>query len=53
MTLEGKVGDQNYANMVYVDLSNNSQMQIDRKSWNLASTAAMSSAWYSTLHTQR
>ena len=35
MTLEGKVGDQNYANMVYVDLSNNSQMQIDRKSWNL------------------
>ena len=27
MTLEGKVGDQNYANMVYVDLSNNSQMQ--------------------------
>lgn len=35
MTLEGKVGDQNYANMVYVDLSNNSQIQIDRKSWNL------------------
>lgn len=35
MQLEGKSGAENYRNMVYVDLSNNSQKQVDRKSWNL------------------
>lgn len=36
MQLEGKVGSENYRNMVFVDLSNSTQQQIDRKSWNLA-----------------
>ena len=35
LTLEGNDGAEKYANMVYVDLSNNSQIQIKRKSWNL------------------
>lgn len=35
MTLEGNEGDEKYANMVYVDLSNNSQVKIHRKSWEL------------------
>lgn len=35
LTLEGKDATENYANMVYVDLSNNSQVQIKRKSWNI------------------
>lgn len=35
MQLEGKVGTENYRNMVYVDLSNSTQTQSDRKSWNL------------------
>ena len=33
LTLEGNDGAEKYANMVYVDLSNNSQIQIKRKSW--------------------
>ncbi|KAA6329700.1 hypothetical protein EZS27_021520 [termite gut metagenome] len=35
LRLEGKVGTENYANSVYVDLSSNKQIPIDRKSWNL------------------
>lgn len=35
MQLEGKVGEETYRNMVYVDLSNGAQTQVDRKSWNL------------------
>jgi hypothetical protein len=33
--LEGKSETENYANSVYVDLSNDEQYSIDRKSWNL------------------
>lgn len=35
MTLEGKVDSETYRNIVYVDMSNVSQVQVDRKSWNL------------------
>lgn len=35
LTLEGKTSTSNYANSVYVDLSNNVQTPVDRKSWNL------------------
>lgn len=35
MILQGKTSESNYTNMVYVDLSNSKQTQIDRKSWNL------------------
>ena len=35
LTLEGKSGDVNYANVVYVDFSSNQQIPVDRKSWNL------------------
>ena len=35
MQLEGKVGSENYRNIVYVDMSNNVQKQIDRKTWDL------------------
>lgn len=35
LTLNGKVGDQVYKNSVYVDLSKNSQVVVDRESWNL------------------
>lgn len=35
LTLEGKTTASNYSNSVYVDLSNNVQTPIDRKSWNL------------------
>ena len=35
MILQGKTSESNYTNMVYVDLSNSKQTQINRKSWNL------------------
>lgn len=35
MILQGKTSESNYTNMVYVDLSNSQQTQINRKSWNL------------------
>lgn len=35
ITLNGRVGSNSYANSVYVDFSRNSQVAIDRKSWNL------------------
>lgn len=35
MILEGKTNESNYANMVYVDLSNNLQTPVNRKSWDL------------------
>ncbi|MBX3256330.1 MAG: HmuY family protein [Chitinophagaceae bacterium] len=37
LTLEGKIGPQDsiYFNAVYVDLSNNSQLPVGRKTWNL------------------
>ncbi|KAA6313405.1 hypothetical protein EZS27_035817, partial [termite gut metagenome] len=35
LKLEGKSGEEVYANSVYVDLSSNKQIPIDRKSWNL------------------
>lgn len=35
MTLEGKTSESNYANMVYADLSANTQTPIHRKSWDL------------------
>lgn len=35
MTLNGRVGDDTYHNSVYVDFSRNSQVAVDRKSWNL------------------
>ncbi len=35
LTLDGKAGDVVYANSVYVDFSSNTQVAIDRKSWNL------------------
>jgi hypothetical protein len=34
-TINGKVGDQVYQNMVFFDLSGNNQTTVDRKSWNL------------------
>lgn len=36
MTLQGKVGDQDYQNMVYVDMSTGKQTLIDRQSWDIA-----------------
>lgn len=36
MTLQGKVGDQDYQNMVYVDMSTGKQILIDRQSWDIA-----------------
>ena len=35
LTLEGKSGDVNYANVVYVDFSSNHQWPVSRSSWNL------------------
>ncbi len=35
LTLEGKTSESNYTNAVYVDLSNNVQLPVNRKSWNL------------------
>lgn len=35
LTLQGKTATSNYANVVYVDLSNNQSTAVDRKSWNL------------------
>lgn len=35
VTLNGKVGEVTYANVVYFDLSGNNQTGVDRKSWNL------------------
>lgn len=35
LTLEGKTTESNYTNSVYVDLSNNAQTPVNRKSWNL------------------
>lgn len=35
LTLDGKSGDVVYANSVYVDFSSNTQVAIDRKSWDL------------------
>ncbi len=35
LTLEGKTSESNYTNSVYVDLSNNLQTPVNRKSWNL------------------
>lgn len=35
ITLNGRVGNNSYANSVYVDFSRNSQVAIDRKNWNL------------------
>lgn len=35
MILEGRTNESNYANMVYVDLSNNAQTPVNRKSWDL------------------
>ncbi|RYG04194.1 MAG: hypothetical protein EOO02_06660, partial [Chitinophagaceae bacterium] len=35
LTLQGKTTESNYANVVYVDLSNNQPTAVSRKSWNL------------------
>ena len=47
LTLEGNDGAEKYANMVYVDLSNNSQIQIKRKSWTRFIRRTASLCWYS------
>lgn len=39
LTLEGKTPASNYTNTVFVDLSGNKQIPVDRKSWNIALTS--------------
>lgn len=39
LTLEGKNATSNYANVVFADLSADTQTPVDRKSWNLAFTS--------------